>query len=616
MREPGQHASPGTALWQDALRALDLVKLAHRHAMASDRPSGPALSLRIRSGAGPVRDAYLAILKDFLGDRTPFLRIPASISVDALIGGLDVAATLQAGRPLSERGVLSRATHGVLLVPMAERLPVAQAAILARALDTGTVTDRQGRSHPAHFLLVVLDETRDGEEEMAGGLTDRLVLDICLDGISIHDMKPDGSACSDSQADAASPQPDQLPPIADDALALLAHITGQIADSSLRKLSSAARTARLLARLDDTSEVTAAHLQEALRLCLRIGEIQTTDYTQEDDQAPADPETGTGPPPQSTGETQETPDTQEPAELSLDDLFAEMSVSSETASREIVEALRNPMAGRANAKAKTGKSGARKTGSARGRPIGLTPRPPYDSARPDIAATLRAAIPWQRLRNPDLALHGWKAGMKIHILPSDFRYVRYRHRTESTAIFTVDASGSTALSRLAEAKGAIELLLGDCYVRRDQVALVAFRGREAEVLLEPTRSLVRAKRSLTGLPGGGPTPLANGIQRSLELAAQVRQRGQSPLIVYLTDGNANISLKGEPNRRQAATDARKLAQDGAFRGFQSVFIDIAPRPRPAAQELAKAMQADYCTLPYVSASGVSRIVSRYLAGRA
>ena len=48
--------------------------------------------------------------------------------------------------------------------------------------------------------------------------------------------------------------------------------------------------------------------------------------------------------------------------------------------------------------------------------------------------------------------------------------------------------------------------------------MLAFRGRSAELLLPPTRSLVRAKRCLAGLPGGGGTPLAAGIEAALALA--------------------------------------------------------------------------------------------------
>ena len=101
--------------------------------------------------------------------------------------------------------------------------------------------------------------------------------------------------------------------------------------------------------------------------------------------------------------------------------------------------------------------------------------------------------------------------------------------------------GSSALHRLAEAKGAVELLLADCYVRRDSVAVLAFRGRSAELLLPPTRSLVRAKRSLAELPGGGGTPLAAGIDAARELAFAVRRRGDTAVVVVLSDGRANLA---------------------------------------------------------------------------
>ena len=147
----------------------------------------------------------------------------------------------------------------------------------------------------------------------------------------------------------------------------------------------------------------------------------------------------------------------------------------------------------------------------------------------NIVETLRAAAPWQRLRrrergprhgNRSAADRGARRRFSHHAPASSGR--------ETTTIFVVDASGSAALHRLAEAKGAVELLLADCYVRRDQVALIAFRGRGAELLLPPTRSLARAKRSLAELPGGGGTPLAAAIDAAAALADAARRKGQTP----------------------------------------------------------------------------------------
>ena len=152
---------------------------------------------------------------------------------------------------------------------------------------------------------------------------------------------------------------------------------------------------------------------------------------------------------------------------------------------------------------------------------------------------------------------------KVAVRRQDFRVQRCKAKNGTTIIFCVDASGSSALHRMAEAKGAVELLLAESYVRRDRAALISFRGTRAEILLPPTRSLARAKRALAALPGGGGTPLAAALVAAGQLASQVaaERDGGSVLLVLLTDARANVALDGTGGRPRAEADA----EDGGAR---------------------------------------------------
>jgi magnesium chelatase subunit D len=228
----------------------------------------------------------------------------------------------------------------------------------------------------------------------------------------------------------------------------------------------------------------------------------------------------------------------------------------------------------------------------------------------NVVETLRAAAPWQRLRRSPQA----NPARRIEVRRDDFRVTRYKRPSPTTTIFAVDASGSQALHRLAEVKGAVELLLADCYVRRDHVALIAFRGNGAEVVLPPTPSLVRARRCLAGLPGGGGTPLAAGIDAALQLADAARRRGETPLVVLMTDGRANVA-RGIANatRAQAEQDAIAAARMFRAQGFTALLVDSSPRPHPSAEKLAAELGARYLPLPHADAlrlSGAVQAASR------
>jgi len=227
-----------------------------------------------------------------------------------------------------------------------------------------------------------------------------------------------------------------------------------------------------------------------------------------------------------------------------------------------------------------------------------------------VLETVRAAAPWQPLRRREAALVGGNtvAARRVIVRLDDFRVMRTKRRRETCVIFCVDASGSAAMQRLAEVKGAIEQVLLDCYARRDHVALIAFRGSGAQLVLPPMRSLVRVRKGLAALAGGGVTPLAAGIDAALALAEDVTRAGQTPILVFMTDGRGNVARDGSHGSGPANEDALAAARAVRVAGIRTLFLDSAPRPRAPARLLAKEMDARYLPLPYLDAQGISRQV--------
>ena len=576
--------------WQDALLAARVLAAA-----------GPRLGgIRVRARAGPARDAWLGYFQSLMLARTPWKRVTPSFPEGALIGGLDIAATLETGAPAVETGLLARADGGVVVMAMAERTTPSMAALVGAALDTGIVRiERDGVSAcaPARITFVALDEGIDTDEQLPTALSDRLALSIDLSTVGWReagDLDRSDRRLPLVEEIAAVKIPDDV----ERALAGVALLAGEV---SLRRPIFLIHVARTIAALDGRRAVEPAHAGAAVRLVLPV--LTAGEQDEDPDDAADDV-----PPP----ETDSQPSDGDDRALDLDalqDLLIAAESAALPAELDISRAM--PRRARAN-RANAGKSGAKRKNARRGRPVGVTAKPPYPGARINVLATLRTAALWQQIRRRERAVSGRRPPGRLDIRKSDFRYTRFKHETESTAILTVDASGSTALDRLGEAKGAAELLLAECYVRRDNVALIAFRGRAAEVLLPPTRSLVRAKRSLAAVPGGGGTPLASGMISAFELANAVRHHGHSPLVVLMTDGSANIALDGLPGREAAARDAETIARHYAAAGMAAIVIDIGRRPSERTAVLARMMAADYHALPRADAQTVSAVVAGYM----
>ncbi|MGZ5926401.1 MAG: VWA domain-containing protein, partial [Rhizomicrobium sp.] len=322
----------------------------------------------------------------------------------------------------------------------------------------------------------------------------------------------------------------------------------------------------------------------------------------------ADPPVPELPPDQAAaddGDSEDRGDEEQPLQ-SLDDMMC--AAIHAVLPPGVLESLKNGTSERRAAGPRDGTGSARMS-LLRGRPVGARAGTARSGARLALIDTLRAAAPWQPVRRAErFAVSGDVAAPRIEVRREDFRIKRFSQRRESSILFCVDASGSAAFHRLAEAKGAVELLLGEAYVARTYAALIAFRGAGADVLLPPSRSLTRAKALLSTLPGGGGTPLAAGIEASIRIAMAERAKGRQPLIVFLTDGQANIARDGKASRSEAFADALAAARALAAQGIATVFIDTAQRAREEGRKLADAMNARYLPLPQVEAHAVRDFV--------
>jgi len=551
----------------------------------------------VSAHAGPVRDRWQAYLDSLWPAGTPRRRAPANIADDRLIGGLDIAATLRAGRPVADRGLLAECDGGVLLLAMAERLPLGTAARIAGAMDRGTVElqrDGLAITMPARFGVVAFDESIAEDEAPPAALADRLAFMVNLSDVAWGEAGQDMSAPEAAQIPAARAR---LPAvsISDEVIKRLCAVTLGLGIASARAPEFALRAARAAAALDGREEVKEADAILAARLVL----------SHRARQLPPPPEAADAPEeqPPELPEPNETDESREAdAPLPEDILLAAARAAIPPGLLDQLRTL--SIRGGQGA---SGHAGALANARQRGRPVGVRAQPPRSGARLNVVETLRAAAPWQALRR-NAAGAATDGSRRILIRPEDFRTTRFKQRSETLTIFVVDASGSTALARLAEAKGAVELLLADCYVRRDQVALIGFRGRGAELLLPPTRSLTRAKRSLAGLPGGGGTPLASGLTEGLILAQAARRRGQTPLLVLLTDGRANVGLAGTGGRQRAEEEALSAARMICRDGATSIVIDTSPRAQKPARTLADALAARYLPLPFANSSSLSQAV--------
>lgn len=523
------------------------------------------LSVLLKGDKGSGKSTAARALAGILPDNAPFVNLPIGTTEDRLLGGLDLGQALE-GQARLKPGLIHGAHGGVLYIDEVNLLADALADALLDVSSSGRhYVERDGLSASADAHFVLLGSMNIEEGALRPQLLDRFALSVDVEApVNAEERAQIVSRRIDFDTDPVAfcagfeEKQQHLKDAVRNARSLAPGIVAprrlieEIASSiigagvkSLRADVALLRASIARAALEGRSEVTTEDTETVLPLVLH----HRAKHRQP---MPPQPDRGTKPdepPPQSSGGSSDSPSSR---------IFPSKPTDAPDIRITLSEAV------------------------SRGRTAAVEDVAPQSKL--DVVASLAQSF----RQTGSASLQADRLVFRTPATPSGVRY-----------LFVVDASGSQAAQqRMSAVKGTVQALLNSVDPK-DEVAVITFRGTRAEIVLEPCRDVDRARRALEFLPTGGRTPLGH----ALELAGSLVTA--STLLILLTDGRANVSLKGDDPWADALEAAANL-------NCPAVIVDSAPADAATSMDaLVSATGAFLVRIEEASEQQLIRVLDSY-----
>ena len=485
--------------------------------------------------------------------------LPLSVTVDRLVGTIDIEKALKEGIKALQPGILAEANRNILYIDEVNLLDDYIADILLDAAAMGwNVIEREGisLSHPSRFILVGSMNPEEGE--LRPQILDRFGLYVQIEAVKDVEQRMEiVKRVEEFQADPVAFRKKfekeqrklreriekareiiNKVEMDDDLLKLLVKTIVEMGIKTHRAEIVTVRTAKAIAALDGRRKVSFEDLKKAMELALPhrlrdkpFDSIKPPDIS-DSDRGGDDVKRGNN----KRSHSKDRADTNSgvgnsSADAGISDVNIDMPKGDYFRAEKSFRGSRDEK--------------AIVIGHPHGYPISSVP---FDRIIDvDLVATIRSAL----------------ANGRKRIRLDDIRVRIRKMRLPRLTVIMLDASGSMiAMKRIAIAKGVAKRLIENSYVKRDFLSLMVFRGKSADILVPPTRNYSKVMSALNGVKVGGRTPLSSALLTLLQLSRAFRLKNRNSVVraILITDGKANTPL-GKSIRDEIVTLAKAIKRN-------------------------------------------------------